>query len=65
MIDDPLDKVADYEARLLTYLRDNHAPFRDKLVETKTLDEEAEEELDRICGQFTEAYLAGKAPDPR
>jgi F-type H+-transporting ATPase subunit alpha len=61
----PADKVADYEARLLTYIADNHAPFRDRMLENPELDEENEAELARICKQFTEAFLAGKAPDPR
>ncbi len=60
-----LNKVADYEARLLTYLADNHAPFKEKFVANPVLDDENEAELDRICAQFTEAFLEGKAPDPR
>jgi F-type H+-transporting ATPase subunit alpha len=61
----PLDKVATYERGLLAYLKDSHGPFRDQLVATPTLDEEAEAELGRICAQFTRAFLEGKSPDPR
>ena len=60
-----LDRIAEYEAGLLQYVKDNHAPFREKLVETMALDEENEAELARVCEQFTEAFLAGKAADPR
>ena len=60
-----LDKVADYEARFLTYVKDNHAPYYQAFKESKAFDDENEEELKRICAQFSEAYLAGKAPDPR
>ncbi|MDA1194408.1 MAG: F0F1 ATP synthase subunit alpha [Planctomycetota bacterium] len=61
----PVARVAEYESKLLAYMRDSHAPFRDKLLSTKVLDAEAETEFNRICAQFTEAFLAGKAPDPR
>jgi F-type H+-transporting ATPase subunit alpha len=59
------DKVSDYEARLLHFVRTNHQPFRDDLVNTRTLTEEQEAELKRILTEFTKAYLEGKAPDPR
>ncbi len=61
----PVPKVADYERRMLAYVKDNHAPFYEGLVKDKALTAEVEAELSRILGQFTEAYLAGKAPDPR
>jgi F-type H+-transporting ATPase subunit alpha len=60
-----LDKVRDYEARLLAYVHANHRAFWDQFVEKKELTKEIEDELRRILGQFGEAYLAGKAPDPR
>ncbi len=60
-----LGKVRDYETRLLAYLHQNHQPFWDGFAEKKELTKEIEEELRRILGQFNEAYLAGKAPDPR
>ena len=60
-----LDKVRDYEARLLTYVQDNHRAFWDKFNEKKELSKEIEEELRRILTQFGEAYAAGKAPNPR
>jgi len=61
----PLGRVAAYEATLQAYIADNHAPFREKLVENPILDEENEAELNRICAQCTDAFLSGKAPDPR
>ena len=61
----PLEQVSEYEAKLLAHMRDSHAPFRDKLVATPVLDEENEAELERICAQFTQAFLAGTTPDPR
>jgi F-type H+-transporting ATPase subunit alpha len=60
-----IDMVKDYEARLLSYVNASHQSFRDGLVESRTLDEATEAELKRILQEFTEAYHAGRAPDPR
>ncbi|MDF1703011.1 MAG: F0F1 ATP synthase subunit alpha, partial [Planctomycetota bacterium] len=51
----PVSRVAEYETKLLTYVKENHAPFRDALLESMKLDDDAEAELNRICAQFTEA----------
>jgi len=61
----PLSDVRRYETELLAYMADSHASFRDKLIANPELDQENEAELDRICAQFTESFLAGKAADPR
>ncbi len=61
----PLADVRRYEVELLQHLKDMHNEFREKLVANPDLDEENEAELDRICSQFTETFLAGKAHDPR
>ena len=61
----PLDKVRDYEGQLLKYVHSNHQPFFDKFKAAKELTKEIEPELKRVLGQFNEAFLAGKAPDPR
>jgi F-type H+-transporting ATPase subunit alpha len=61
----PVKQVRDYEAKLLSYVASNHQAFRDTLVASKNLDEKAEAELKRILGQFTDAYVAGRAADPR
>ncbi len=61
----PVNRVSEFEAGLIQYLKENHAPFHEKLVESGVLDDEAEAELERICAQFSAAFLAGKAADPR
>jgi F-type H+-transporting ATPase subunit alpha len=61
----PLARVQEYEAKLLGYVADNHASFRQDFVKSRAIDDAVEAELKRILGQFTDAFLAGRAPDPR
>ena len=60
-----LDKVRDWEAKILGYVHSNHQGFWDSLAAKKELTKDIEDELKRILNQFNEAFLAGKAPDPR
>ncbi|MDJ0972936.1 MAG: F0F1 ATP synthase subunit alpha [Planctomycetota bacterium] len=65
-----LDKVAiadvrRYEEELFQYVNANHASFRDSMVENPVMSDEVEAELKRILGEFSEAFIAGKAADPR
>ena len=61
----PVEKVRDWEGRFLAYVHSNHQPFWDAFAIKKELTKEIEDEVKRILVQFNEAYLAGKAPDPR
>jgi len=61
----PVEKVRDWEGRLLSYVHQNQQPFWDGLAAKKELTKDIEAELRRVLAQFNEAYLAGKAPDPR
>ncbi len=60
-----LKDVARYEQEVHAYFRDNHAEFRNKLDEEKSLDEDTETELKRVLGLFTDAFVKGTSPDPR
>jgi F-type H+-transporting ATPase subunit alpha len=60
-----VDKVRDWEGRLLAYVHANQQAFWDGFAAKKELTKEIEPELRRVLAQFNEAYLAGKAPDPR
>ncbi|MCP5042231.1 MAG: F0F1 ATP synthase subunit alpha [bacterium] len=65
-----LDEVAvsdvkRYEGSLFRYIEDNHGPLRDGLIENPNLGGETEDELKRVLGEFTRAFLEGNAPDPR
>ena len=64
---DPIgvEKVRDWETRLLAYVHQNHQGFFDSFAAKRELTKDVEDELKRILSQFNEAYLAGKAPDPR
>ena len=61
----PVDKVRDWEGRLLKYVHSNHQAFGDTFATKRELTKEIEPELRRVMGLFNEAYLAGEAPDPR
>ena len=61
----PVEKVRDWEAKVLAYLHGNHQPFWDAFAQKRELSKDIEDELKRILSQFNEAYLAGRAPDPR
>ena len=61
----PVEKVRDWEGKLLHYVHSNHQGFFDAFAQKRELTKDIEEELRRILTQFNEAYLAGKAADPR
>jgi F-type H+-transporting ATPase subunit alpha len=60
-----VDKVRDWETKLLHYVHSNQQAFWDGFAKKRELAKDVEDELRRILGQFNEAYLAGKAADPR
>ncbi|MCM2305819.1 MAG: F0F1 ATP synthase subunit alpha [Elusimicrobia bacterium] len=60
-----VEKVRDWEGKLLRYVHDNHQAFFDAFAQKRELTKDIEEELRRVLTQFNEAYLAGKAADPR
>jgi len=60
-----VEKVRDWEAKLLRYVHDNHQTFFDAFAQKRELTKDIEDELRRVLTQFNEAYLAGKAADPR
>ncbi|MCC7138251.1 MAG: F0F1 ATP synthase subunit alpha [Planctomycetes bacterium] len=60
-----VDKVRDWETKLLHYVHSNHQAFFDTFAQKRELTKDIEEELRRVLTQFNEAYLAGKAADPR
>jgi F-type H+-transporting ATPase subunit alpha len=61
----PVDRVREWEERLLAYVHENHREFWDRFAAAKDLTKEVEPELRRILGQFTDAFVAGRAADPR
>ncbi len=55
----PLDKVHDYERRLLDYLRHNTGVL-EKIADTGLLEKETEEELRAAVKEFTRGYLVAE-----
>ena len=43
----------------------NHQPFWDGFAQKRELAKDVEDELRRVLTQFNEAWLAGRAADPR
>jgi F-type H+-transporting ATPase subunit alpha len=61
----PVDRVREWETQLLSYVHENHREFWEKFAQAKDITKEVEPELRRVLGQFTEAFVAGRAADPR
>jgi len=61
----PVPKVREWEERLLAYVHENQRDFFDRFAASKDLTKENEADLRRVLQQFTDAYVAGRAADPR
>ena len=59
----PLDKVFDYEDKLLAYVEQTHKELFSVISETRQLPDEGR--LSKLIEDFTAAYLEGKAADVR
>ena len=59
----PLDKVFDYEDKLLAYVEQTHKELFSVISETRQLPDEGK--LSKLIEDFTAAYLEGKAADVR
>ena len=61
----PVEKVKEYEKKLLSFIQDAHQDLRKELKEKKELTKEIEEKLKKVLSDFTKAFLEGKTPDVR
>jgi F-type H+-transporting ATPase subunit alpha len=61
----PVERVREWETKLLEYVHGNHQGFWDGFAQKRELAKDVEDELRRVLGQFNEAWLAGRAADPR
>jgi F-type H+-transporting ATPase subunit alpha len=61
----PLEKVADFEERLIFYMEHTHSEIPETIAKEKDVSEETEKKLKSVLDDFKEHYLAGKTPDPR
>jgi F-type H+-transporting ATPase subunit alpha len=58
MDDVPVAKIADFETRLLEFMRDRKADVMNKLQETKDLTSEVEEGIKKAIAEFKRGYRA-------
>ncbi|RME86548.1 MAG: F0F1 ATP synthase subunit alpha [Planctomycetota bacterium] len=63
--DIPVEKVKEYEEKLLAFVLDAHPYLRNEIMEKKALDDDLEEKLNKVLKNFTEAFKEGKTPDVR
>ena len=61
----PIEKVADFEERLLFYMEHTHSEIPTAIREEKKLTDDVQAKLKSVLDDFKEHYLAGKTPDPR
>jgi hypothetical protein len=59
--DVPRTRVAEWEQDFLIFMQDQHAEIRNKIIETKDLDDATMAELVKAIGEF-KAQFAGKTP---
>ena len=58
MDDVPVDKIADFESRLLDFMRDRKSDVMDKLAETNDLTQEVENGIKAAIAEFKQSYKA-------
>jgi F-type H+-transporting ATPase subunit alpha len=63
--DVPVDRVREYEASFLDFIKATHSEIVEQLTETGEVSEELEALLSPVCDDFTRSFLEGTAPDPR
>ena len=61
----PVDRVREYEASFLDFIKATHSEIVEQLSETGEVSEELEALLSPVCDDFTRSFLEGTAPDPR
>ncbi len=61
----PLDRIAEYEQKLLKYVRETHSEIPKAIREEKTISEDTSKRLISVLADFASSFLGGAAPDPR
>ncbi len=61
----PMPRVREFEKFLLERIRTAHADLRARLVEARDIPADLEAKLDQTIGAIRDAFLGGKASDPR
>jgi F-type H+-transporting ATPase subunit alpha len=61
----PVSRVPEFERFLLEKLRDTHAEIRKRIVDEKNVADDLEPKLNKVIAAVRDAFLSGKAYDPR
>ena len=61
----PVDRVREFEKHLLDTLRTRHPELRQRLIEAKDIPSDLEPKLDQTIAAIRQAFVDGKAHDPR
>ena len=61
----PVNKVNEYQDKLLPYIKSAHAEITDELRSTKSLGDKVVANLNSVLKDFTDLFKQGKTPDPR
>jgi F0F1-type ATP synthase alpha subunit len=61
----PVNKVFEFEAKFMPYLRSAHAELLDDIRKTKDFAKPTMENLKGVLKDFVDLFLQGKTPDPR
>jgi F-type H+/Na+-transporting ATPase subunit alpha len=61
----PVDKVNEYQEKLLPYINSAHKEIGEELRKTKKLGDNVVKNLEGVLTDFTNLFKQGKTPDPR
>jgi F-type H+-transporting ATPase subunit alpha len=61
----PVEKVAEFEEKLIAFMHSTHKEIPDAIKTEKDLTEDTESRLHNVLKSFQTSFVEGKAPDPR
>jgi F-type H+-transporting ATPase subunit alpha len=61
----PVDKIAAFEEKFLSYAHAAHAEIGDSIRETTKITDSTEQHLRTLMREFVDQFKQGKTPDPR
>jgi F-type H+-transporting ATPase subunit alpha len=61
----PVDRISEFETKLLMTLKDSHSELRDRVVAEKVIGDDLAPQLEKVIVDVRDAFLSGTAADPR
>lgn len=61
----PVDRVREFEGKFLAFMRQTHPEVGAAIVKEKDISADTEKTLLAVAADFRQAFLSGKAPEPR